>query len=160
MTYTIETTVEAIIDRLLLMEVAALVGQTPESQGATKHWYFFPQVYPYWTNKPSGLIPTEYANKHNLIITARLWLAHTSQTNAGATPLQTQVWSYIPAVIGYFQDHRQMDMTGQANINYLDAPGLTIENSAGLEVFFNPLVNAEFLCTDFQITIPLLIFNG
>jgi hypothetical protein len=155
---TLETTVEAIIDRVLLMEVAALSGQTPAIVGATKHWYYVPQAYPYWTNRPAALREEEPQHKWRLDIQARLWLAHISQVNTG-TPVQTGAWSFIPAVLAYFREHRQLDYTGQAEITYLDAPGASIENLTGLETGALPLVPGTFLFTDFTIQIPILIYE-
>lgn len=156
MTSALETTVEAVIARVLLLEPAALAGQTPPVQGATKHWYYLPQVFPYWTNRPVSLRETEPQNHWSLTIQARLWLAHISQVNTGA-PVQTGVWSFIPAVLAYFRTHRQLDYTAVADIANLAPPGSTIENLNGLEVGVLPLAAGEFLYTDFTIQVPLLI---
>jgi len=159
MSYTLETTVEAIITRLLLLEQAGIADQSPAPVGATKHWYYFPQSFPYWTNRPAGIRHNEPQHKWRVDIQARLWLAHKSQANAQANEIQTDVWSYIPAFLAYMQDHRQLNLTGQANINYLDAPGATTDNLVGLETGIMPLVTGEWLFTDFTIQVPILIYE-
>lgn len=157
MASTLETVVGQVITRVVLMESAAL----SLSSRATKHWYFLPagNQFPYWTNRPGTLVTLEYNRKFRLDIQARLWLAHVSQLNAGAAPVETSVWSYIPQVFNYFTQYRQLDMPDQSEIAYVGPEGVTITNDAGTETGILPYGSGEYLYADFTIQVPLLILG-
>lgn len=153
MTSTLETAVGNVITRVLLMERAAVSAST----AASKHWYHIEQFVPYWTNRPTGLVsPAE--SVWELSIAMRLIVADISQANIGTTPPQAAVWGYIPAVIDYFMERPQLDMTGQTAISYLDPRGLTISCPRGMDVFDLPALNFTAFYVDFDLMVPLVIY--
>lgn len=153
MTSTLETAVSNVITRVLLMERAAVSA----SVAASKHWYHREQFVPFWTNRPTGLVsPAD--NVWELSIAMRLIVADISQTNIGTIPPQDAVWGYIPAVIDYFMERPQLDMTGQTAISYIDPRGLTISCPGGMDVFDIPYLNMTTFYVDFALMVPLLIY--
>jgi hypothetical protein len=153
MTHDLQTAVDGIVARLILMEPLA-VAPIQASVPATDQWIVTTTVVPYWANKSRGLRKVG-DRKWTLSVTARLWLAHLPQATYGdSTSPQANSFLYEAAVLGYFEDHRDLAVTGQANLHYLGEP-LTITSPRGLDYVnaVQPIMEGLFI--DFELDIPI-----
>lgn len=154
-TSTLETTVGNVLDRIIAMERLAV----PDSLNAVKHWWHWEQKVPYWTNKIAALTDPSDA-ECELKAIMRLLVGHISQATAGGTlSIQDKSWGYIPATLAYFRRYNQLNAPALADIANLAPAGVRIACPGGLDVFNVPGQVSTFLYIDFELTVPLLIYE-
>jgi hypothetical protein len=154
MTHLLQTAVDGIIARLVLMEPLA-VAAVYTGTTATDQWLVTNATFPCWVNKSRGLRRVG-DQKWVLSVTARLWLAHIAQATYGSsTSPQANSFLAEAAVLGYFEDHWGLDVTGQTAVSYLAAERITITSPRGLD-YVNAVQPAmEGLFIDFEIDVPI-----
>lgn len=154
MTHALQTAIDAIVARLLILEPLSIAGLNAGTV-AVDQWVYVSQTRPYWTNKISGL-ERESDSKWRLRATARLWLVHTSQELVGGTASpQANSFLYAAAVMGYFDDCRStLRPAGQTALTYLGTGDVTISCPRGLD-FIPPGFGVSGLAIDFDLSIPV-----
>jgi hypothetical protein len=155
MTSTLETTVGAVLDRLVEMERLAV----PDAVNAVKHWYHWEPGAPYWTNQITGLT-TPGDHRWELKVSMYLIVGHASQAVAGgALSIQDMACRYIPATLAYFVQYNQLNPPGLSDVLNLAPAGVRMACPQGLDALNLPGQTATFLCVEFELTVPLLIYE-
>ena len=157
MTDALQTAVEAIRDRILIMQPLAVTDATY----ATSRWVEFRQNPPYWCNKIAGISRTSGPNSYptyNISITMRLILAyHQEITREDDIDGNSQVksWGYIASTLRYFEKYNLLNPSGYSTNLAVDVAGCTITCPIGLDLKVLPLSKSIYLCVDFNLDVPV-----
>jgi hypothetical protein len=162
MTDALQTAVEAIRDRILIMQPLAVTDATY----ATKRWIEFRQDTPYWCNKvggssaPSG---SDFYPTYPLNVTMRLILAyHQNVTREDDIDgnAQEKSWGYIATTLRYFEKYHLLNPPGYADTLAIDPTGCVITCPIGLDLKVLPLSKSIYLCVDFNLEVPVTVGDG
>ncbi len=157
MTDAMQTAVEAIRDRVLIMQPLAV----PDAAFATMRWVEFRQTPPYWCNKISGAGAAESSDAfpvYPLNITMRLILAYHQKLQREDDidgNIQEKAWGYIASTLRYFERYRLLNPPGYADNLRLSPDGCTITCPIGLDLKQLPLSQSIYLCVDFNLAVPV-----
>jgi len=156
------TAVDAVIDRLVVLEPLSLAQAYSGTVGAYKQWLYNSPSFPYWTNRVRSVREESAQHQTQLNALARLNLAHTAGANRimdGTEDVQELAWQFVPEVIAYFAAIRTtLAPAGYAAIANIGRPhGVGVTCPAGLDYALNPYTGAEALYIDFEITVPISI---
>jgi len=166
MTDQLATVVGNILTRVRALESLAV----PDASYASKQWVDFHPDVPYWCNRLAALnvSGSESLPTYELVIQMRLVLTYqagvTREDNIDGNA-QVKAWGYVPEVIRYFENHRDLtprvlDDEGDpvyADLTYIDAGRVRIACNRGLDLQVMPLTRSIYLSVDFDLTIPLRI---
>lgn len=158
MTDTLETAVDNVIDRLLLLEPLAYSPATY----ATMRWIEIRGDTPYWVNRIASLTVSgsESVPEYLLVVQMRLILSYQQavmvENDIDGNP-QVKAWAAVPRVIRYFEDNRALDKAGSTALTHIDAARVTIACPRGLDLQVLPLSREILLSVDFELTVPLFV---
>lgn len=166
MTDKLATVVGNIITRVCALEPRAV----PDASYASQRWVDYHADVPYWCNRLAALnvIGSESLPTYELVIQMRLVLTY----QAGVVReddldgnAQLKAWGYVPEVLRYFENHRDLtplvlDDEGDpvySDLTYIDAARVRIACNRGLDLQVMPLTRSIYLSVDFDLTVPLRI---
>ncbi|RPI91531.1 MAG: hypothetical protein EHM39_14480 [Chloroflexi bacterium] len=158
MTDKLETVVDNVLTRLLLLEPLACT----DASYATKRWIEIRQDAPYWVNRIASLADRgpEDLPTYDLGIDMRLILAFQSgvvrEDNIDGNP-QVKAWAYAPRVVRYFRKNQALALAGQAALTHIDIPNVRITLPRGLDLQVLPLSREIMLAIDFNLIVPLQV---
>jgi len=169
MTDKLVTVVGNLFDRVVALEPLAVT----DALYASKRWVDFHSDVPYWCNRlasigaPRGpeMLPTyDVTVQMRLVLTYQAGVMREDNLDGNA---QIKAVSYIPAVLRYFEAHRDLSAPGVDDegtplyppLSHIDAAGVRIACPRGLDLQVMPLSRSIFLSVDFELTVPVTVGN-
>lgn len=146
-----------IIDRVVLLEKAALAALTPAvTADAVDHFFHAQEATPYFTNRLGPVAvggESEDYDEYRVDILIRLVIGMAEEGYAGEPDNRLQL--YIPQVIEYFNERRLLiDSTYATELPFLVEA--RIVDCRGLVVFQNSGVRSSQVGTEFTLRCTLL----
>jgi len=133
----------------------------PESKTAVPYALYVQNSLPYWTNTPGEMPQPEGpadVTAFTITVAMRLVIDHVTSGYQGTN--QKLVWLYLPAVLRYFRQYRDLiDQPGLAYVPYLAPKGCQITAPRGLSLFVTGETDAtpKQLGLEFPLTVPLML---
>ena len=146
----------------LLLRAAALEkeGLATLSVTCDAKAYFIHQQesFPYWTNRIADIaveFDSENIDTYTVDITARLIIGHRTEGYKGQP--ETQLYTYIPTMIGYF-NARELLQSAAYPTEPLDLIQARVTAVSGLRIFETSGLSALQVGTEFTITCTVPVY--
>ena len=167
MTDQLATVVSNLLTRVIALEPLAVT----DASYASKRWVDFHSDVPYWCNRlasisaprgPEDLPEYDVTIQMRLVLTYQAGVVREDALDGNA---QEKAWTYIPTVLRYFEDNRDLtplvldedEKPLFSQLTHIDASRVRIACPRGLDLQVMPLTRSIFLSVDFELTVPVTV---